>query len=346
MIDASLVSFTVLANPSNNTGGNNTGGNNTGGNNTGGNNTGGNNTGGNNTGGNNTGCPGLSPSGLDGVIDIVNVSTAYAQGDLVNAYVDLCWSPYLGNTSMWFSVWLNDSSGFTVQDWGIQGSTWFPAWEQGIDYGEGHWVFSLRHLPISGAWNLSIDSLAPDETYCFEGNLKVFDTTIGAFVWVDDATPMCFSTPQANNTGGNNTGGNNTGDETVGYCYDEVEDSVYLGSGATEMNEFNCTGPGLVWIPGNDDDNGGETGGNNTGGNNTGGNNTVLDTDGDGVDDTIDNCPFVANLDQADADDDGIGTACDEDESSSSEESDSVPSIGLLATSLCMLGAAILVRRD
>jgi hypothetical protein len=155
---------------------------------------------------------------------------------------------------------------------------------------------------MSGAWNLSIDSLAPNETYCFEGNLKVFDNTIGAFVWVDDATPMCFSTPQANNTGGNNTGGNNTG--------------------------------------------GNNTGGNNTGGNNTGGNNTALDTDGDGVEDTIDNCPFVANLDQADTDDDGIGTACDEDESSTSEESDSVPSIGMLATSLCMLGAAILVRRD
>ena len=200
----------------NNTGGNNTGGNNTGGNNTGGNNTGGNNTGGNNTGGgnntvgNNTGCPGLSPSGIDGVIDIENVSATYAQGDMVNAWVDLCWSPYLGNTSMWFSVWLNNSNGYTIQNWGLQGSTWFPSWEQGIDYGGGHWEFPLRHLPVSGAWNLSIDSLAPGETYCFEGNLKVFDTTIGAFLWVDDAAPMCFSTPQNNNTGGNNTNGNNT----------------------------------------------------------------------------------------------------------------------------------------
>ena len=103
--------------------------------------------------------------------------------------------------------------------------------------------------------------------------------------------------------------------------------------------------------------------GNNTGGNNTGGNNTMLDTDSDGIEDAIDNCQFVANLDQADADGDGIGTACDDDEitssdeddessssdddeSSSSDESDSVPSIGMLATSMCLLGAAVLVRRD
>jgi hypothetical protein len=216
-----------------------TGGNNTGGNNTGGNNTGGNNTGGNNTGGNNTACPGLSPSGIDGFIGIENVSLTYAQGDMVDAWVDLCWSPYLGNTSIWYTVWLNNSNGFTIQNWGLQGSTWFPSWVQGIDYGGGHWEFPLRHLPVSGSWNLSIDSLAPGETYCFEGNLKVFDTLIGAFIWVDDATPMCFSVPQNNNTGGNNTGGNNTGGNNTG---------------------------------------GNNTGGNNTGGNNTGGTNSTANT--------------------------------------------------------------------
>jgi len=185
-------------------------------NNNSGNNTGGNNTGGNNTGGNNTGCPGLAPSGIDGFIGIENVSLTYAQGDMVDAWVDLCWSPYLGNTSIWYTVWLNNSNGFTIQNWGLQGSTWFPSWVQGIDYGGGHWEFPLRHLPVSGSWNLSIDSLAPGETYCFEGNLKVFDTLIGAFIWVDDATPMCFSVPQNNNTGGNNTGGNNTGGNNTG----------------------------------------------------------------------------------------------------------------------------------
>lgn len=37
----------------------------------------------------------------------------------------------------------------------------------------------------------------------------------------------------------------------------------------------------------------------------------VTDTDGDGVPDSSDNCPTVANSDQADADGDGLGNACD-----------------------------------
>jgi len=36
-----------------------------------------------------------------------------------------------------------------------------------------------------------------------------------------------------------------------------------------------------------------------------------MDTDGDGVPDTADNCPTVANASQADADSDGVGDACD-----------------------------------
>lgn len=76
------------------------------------------------------------------------------------------------------------------------------------------------------------------------------------------------------------------------------------------------------------------------------GNNADADDDGDGIEDTIDNCQFVSNPDQADADGDGVGTACDGNEGSSSSESESVPSIGLLATSLCLLGAVLLVRRD
>ena len=38
------------------------------------------------------------------------------------------------------------------------------------------------------------------------------------------------------------------------------------------------------------------------------------DTDGDGVDDDVDNCPLVANADQTDTDDDGLGDACDTDD--------------------------------
>ena len=39
----------------------------------------------------------------------------------------------------------------------------------------------------------------------------------------------------------------------------------------------------------------------------------VLDTDGDGVIDSLDNCPNVANADQTDTDGDGIGDVCDDD---------------------------------
>ena len=76
------------------------------------------------------------------------------------------------------------------------------------------------------------------------------------------------------------------------------------------------------------------------------GNNADADDDGDGIEDTIDNCQFVANPDQADADGDGVGTACDGNEGSGSGDSESVPSIGMLATSMCLLGAVLLVRRD
>ena len=40
---------------------------------------------------------------------------------------------------------------------------------------------------------------------------------------------------------------------------------------------------------------------------------TVIDTDGDGVNDDIDNCPETANKDQSDTDGDGIGDLCDPD---------------------------------
>ena len=55
------------------------------------------------------------------------------------------------------------------------------------------------------------------------------------------------------------------------------------------------------------------------------GNNADADDDGDGIDDTIDNCQFTPNPDQEDEDGDGVGTACDGDETSEAEDSSSVP---------------------
>lgn len=40
----------------------------------------------------------------------------------------------------------------------------------------------------------------------------------------------------------------------------------------------------------------------------------VFDADGDGIDDITDNCPMIANVDQADNDMDGMGDVCDDDD--------------------------------
>jgi hypothetical protein len=46
---------------------------------------------------------------------------------------------------------------------------------------------------------------------------------------------------------------------------------------------------------------------------------TVPDVDGDGVPDSIDNCPRTANHDQADADGDGVGDACEQGDGGSGD---------------------------
>lgn len=44
-----------------------------------------------------------------------------------------------------------------------------------------------------------------------------------------------------------------------------------------------------------------------------GGGNSDIDTDGDGVVDSIDNCPSISNANQADSDMDGKGDSCDQE---------------------------------
>ena len=73
------------------------------------------------------------------------------------------------------------------------------------------------------------------------------------------------------------------------------------------------------------------------------GDNSDADDDGDGVADTTDNCPYTANTDQADADNDGIGTACDGSEEET--ETPSVPALGLFG-SLLAVCIALVVRKN
>ena len=48
--------------------------------------------------------------------------------------------------------------------------------------------------------------------------------------------------------------------------------------------------------------------------------NTSMDTDGDGIEDNVDNCPTIANTNQLDTDGDGIGDVCDQD-----DDNDGIP---------------------
>ncbi len=186
-----------------------------------------------------------------------------------------------------------------------------------VDQGNWTWM-AYNHFSVE--WkNYTVDG-APLQSgaYCFFGELYHVDANYSLTSLDNDDT--CIMILGGNNTGGNGTGGNNTG-----------------GNGTGGNNTGNNTGGNNT----GGNNTGNNSGGNNTGGNNTGNNtggNTTADTDGDGVPDVLDafpsdptewddfdndgvgdngdNCPTVANPNQADGDNDGIGTACDSNEGS------------------------------
>jgi hypothetical protein len=73
----------------------------------------------------------------------------------------------------------------------------------------------------------------------------------------------------------------------------------------------------------------------------------VVDTDSDGVADSQDNCPSVANADQIDLDQDGIGDACDESVDIGGD--DEIPEFGVIGASIALiaaLGTIIVLRKN
>src|SRR6185369_14902252 len=75
--------------------------------------------------------------------------------------------------------------------------------------------------------------------------------------------------------------------------------------------------------------------------------NGAPDTDGDGISDDSDNCPGVANADQADADNDGLGDVCDPDDDNDgvSDTSDLCPGTPA-GTTVNASGCPLAVNKD
>lgn len=174
-----------------------------------------------------------------------------------------------------------------------------------------------------------------------------FDADADGVLNVDDNCPD-ISNPQQNDTDADQVGdacdgdidGDGVNNQDDKFPNDANETADYDNDGIGDNADFDDDGDGM-----NDtsdafpyDQN--ET--TDTDGDGIG-DNSDADDDGDGIADTTDNCPFIANADQADADNDGIGTACDGSEEES--ETPSVPALGMIG-SLLAVCIALVVRKN
>ena len=291
--------------------------------------------------------------------DLVNICSIQMNYPGVNASVDHAGVFGLPSTSSWwyYAIWPNGSYNFSIQlsfDENVSNNTVVNltinptilncggnnSWHECPD-STSNYTFTYVILSNNSGVNTTADADGDGVADAYDNCITVFNPNqsdadmdgIGTECDADESNGNSENNTGGDNTDGNDTGGNNTGDNTENNTDDNT------GNNTGDNTEGNNT---------NDNNTGSNNNAeNNTDGNtSTDGNNTLLDTDGDGIDDATDNCQFVANPDQADTDGNGVGTACDVDEILSSEDTGALPSIGMLATGLCLLGAALLVRRD
>ena len=193
-------------------------------------------------------CNNTSISTVDGLLEISTDALQYSAGDIISSEFEVCWTPK--NTSMSLIAWLNNTNGQTIDkqvrsgtnNWGLhEGVNTFS-----LDPNGGHRLFlAVVAGSTMNTWDYTADSLSPGQ-YCWEGLLKVYDTSNTlTFVPVDwDQT--CFTV--SNSTLSNNTGsGNNntvpSGNSTVIDLTPRI--SLWYG----KVNQHNVNG---VWMTDSD----------------------------------------------------------------------------------------------